>query len=113
MTTRVDRQEPRNKRIISAVSPAAIAPSRNNESTEALTNTDWSNSSLISMPGGAEARATLQRLLDLPDDIDSRGIAVFDDAQQDRTPPIRSHHVLLHQRAVADIAEILDKNRGA
>jgi hypothetical protein len=27
MTTRVERQEPRNSRIISTVSPAAIAPS--------------------------------------------------------------------------------------
>src|SRR5271166_1981321 len=67
MTTKVERQEPRNKRIIRAVRPAAIAPSRNTESTEALTNTDWSNSSLISMPGGAEARATFRRFGAKPD----------------------------------------------
>ena len=59
MTTRVDRHDPRNSRIISAVSPAAIAPSRSTPSTDCLTNTDWSNSSLICMPGGAAARADL------------------------------------------------------
>ena len=40
MTTRVDRHEPRNSRIISAVSPAAIAPSRTTPTTEFVTNTD-------------------------------------------------------------------------
>src|SRR5207253_7676206 len=40
-----------------------MAPSRSTESTEALTNTDWSKSSLISMPGGAEARATFSAFL--------------------------------------------------
>ena len=40
MTTRVERQDPRNTRIISAVSPAAIAPSRTTAVTALLTNTD-------------------------------------------------------------------------
>ena len=40
MTTTVDRHEPRNSRIISAVSPAAIAPSRSTPSTDCFTNTD-------------------------------------------------------------------------
>src|SRR5207248_8428009 len=55
----------------------------------------------------------LHSLFHLPDDVDSRGIAVLDDAQQNRTPAVRPHHILLHQRTVADIAEILDINRGA
>ena len=54
----VERQEPRNSRIINAVSAAAIAPSRTTLATADLTNTDWSNSSLILRPGGAAARAT-------------------------------------------------------
>jgi hypothetical protein len=40
MTTRVDRHDPRKSRIISAVSPAAIAPSRTTPTTEFVTNTD-------------------------------------------------------------------------
>ena len=56
ITTSVERHEPRNTRIINAVRPAAIAPSRNTPSTELVTNTDWSNSSLILRPGGAAAR---------------------------------------------------------
>jgi hypothetical protein len=40
ITTRVERHEPRNSRIISAVSPAAIAPSRSTPVIESFTNTD-------------------------------------------------------------------------
>ena len=40
ITTIVGRHEPRKSRIISAVSPAAIAPSRSTATTEATTNTD-------------------------------------------------------------------------
>ena len=47
MTIRVERHEPRNTRIIRAVSPAAMAPSRKTPITEETTKTDWSNSSLI------------------------------------------------------------------
>ena len=39
-TIRVDRHDPRNKRIISPVSPAAIAPSRNTPAIEAVTSFD-------------------------------------------------------------------------
>src|ERR1700733_5125804 len=63
ITTSVDRQEPRKIRIISAVRPAAIAPSLSTPLTELLTNTDWSNSSLIESPAGAAARATSSALL--------------------------------------------------
>src|SRR6202795_3836640 len=56
ITTRVERQEPRKIRIISAVRPAAMAPSRKTPLTEFVTNTDWSNSSLILSPAGAAAR---------------------------------------------------------
>ncbi len=40
MTTTVERHDPRNSRIISAVSPAAIAPSRSTPAIDCLTNTD-------------------------------------------------------------------------
>jgi len=40
ITTTVGRHEPRKSRIINAVSPAAIAPSRSTATTEEVTNTD-------------------------------------------------------------------------
>ncbi len=52
-TTSVERQEPRNTRIMSAVRPAAIAPSRKTLSMALLTKTDWSKSSWMFIPGGA------------------------------------------------------------
>ncbi len=57
ITTSVERQEPRKIRIISAVRPAAMAPSRSKPLTEFVTNIDWSNSSSIFSPAGAAARA--------------------------------------------------------
>ncbi len=62
ITTSVDRQEPRKIRIISAVRPAAIAPSRSTPFTEFVTNIDWSNSSLTLSPAGAAARIACSAL---------------------------------------------------
>src|ERR1700737_3264659 len=56
-TIKVDRQDPRNSRIISPVRPAAIAPSWRTPAIDAVTSFDWSNSSLMPRPGGAAARA--------------------------------------------------------
>ena len=55
ITISVDRHEPRNSRIISAVRPAAIAPSRTTPLTAAPTNSDWSASGTIWVPAGSEA----------------------------------------------------------
>src|SRR5580692_9630204 len=63
ITTIVGRHEPRKRRIISAVSPAAIAPSRSTATTDEVTNTDWSNSDLMTMPVGAAARAIFSTYL--------------------------------------------------
>ncbi len=48
---------------MSAVSPAAITPSRTTPITAETTKTDWSNSSLMTMPLGAAARATRSAFL--------------------------------------------------
>ena len=56
MTTSVLRQLPRKSRIMSPVRNAAIAPSTSTPVIAARTKSDWSKRSLISMPGGAEAR---------------------------------------------------------
>ena len=57
MTTMVGRHEPRKRRIIAAVRPAAIAPSRSTAMTEDATNTDWSNNDLTTTSEGNAARA--------------------------------------------------------
>ena len=57
MTISVLRQEPRNSRIISPVSPAAMAASLMTPCTLARTKTDWSNSGVIFRPLAAGGRA--------------------------------------------------------
>src|SRR5271165_367884 len=112
MTTRVERQEPRKRRIISAVSPAAIAPSRSTESTEAVTNTDWSNSSLISMPGGAEARATFSAFLTSLTTSTVEALPfLITLSRTERRPSDRTTFCCTSEPS--DMAEIPDENRGA
>ena len=55
-TITVLRKLPRNRRIIVAVSSAAIQPSTTSPSMARVTNVDWSESSSTSRPFGAEAR---------------------------------------------------------
>jgi hypothetical protein len=57
ITTNVERHDPRKRRIMSAVSAAAMAPSCTTPLIAEVTNTDWSNSSVMFMPAGAAARA--------------------------------------------------------
>ena len=52
---KVSRPFPRNSQIISAVSPAAIAPSDSTPSSAALTKMDWSKSVLTVMSCGSSA----------------------------------------------------------
>ena len=49
MTTTVDRHDPRNSRIISAVSAAAIAPSRYTALRTLPSTTYWTPSSLATL----------------------------------------------------------------
>ncbi len=100
MTTSVDRHEPRKTRIISAVRPAAIAPSRSTPLIDETTRTDWSNSSLMLRPDGAAARATCSACL-----------TALTTASVEALPFLMM--LRLHQRAIADGADILDEHRGA
>ena len=56
-TISVERQLPRKSRIMSPVSPAAMAPSRITPLIAARTNTDWSNSWCTSSEAGRPAVA--------------------------------------------------------
>jgi hypothetical protein len=55
----------------------------------------------------------LQRFLDGADDVERRDVAVLDHARQDRAQPVLSDDVLLHGKAVADVADILDEDHRA
>jgi hypothetical protein len=83
-----------------------MAPSRSTPLTELLTNTDWSNSSWTLSPAGAEARIACSAFL-TPLTSQRRGVSVLDHAEQDRTPAILAHDVLLHHRSVADLRHVL------
>ena len=65
------------------------------------------------MPGGAAARGDDQRLLDRVDDGERRGVAVLDDAEQDRAAAVGAHDVLLHGIAVVHLPDILHEHGGA
>ncbi len=52
-TTRVERHEPRKMKMVRPVSTAAITASRITSEMAPDTNTDWSNSILMSTPLGA------------------------------------------------------------
>ncbi len=51
----VERHEPRNSRIISAVSTAAITPLAHHARDRGLTNSDWSSSGVILSAAAASA----------------------------------------------------------
>ena len=68
---------------------------------------------MISRPAGAAGARNLEGLPDAVDDIERRGVAVLDDAEQNRALAVLSHDVLLHRRAVADLADILHEDRCA
>ena len=46
-------------------------------------------------------------------DVQCRGIAVLDDTEQYAAFSVGAHDILLHRRAVADIADIPDEHSGA
>ena len=52
-------------------------------------------------------------MLDRIDDRQSRGVAVLDDAEQHRALAVRPHDVLLHQIAVADVADVPEEDGSA
>src|SRR5246127_4377503 len=83
-TISVDRQDPRNSRIISPVRPAAIAPSRSTLAIDALTSFDLIDQLVDSQPGRCGLARDLKRLANPVDNGKRRGVAVLDDTQEDR-----------------------------
>ena len=113
MTTRVDRHEPRNSRIISAVSAAAIAPSRSTPVDRRLDEHRLIEQ-LIDVEAGRSRRAGHGKgRLDAVDDVERRGVAVLDHAEQHGAQAVLAHDVLLHRQAVAHLADVFHEHRGA
>ena len=113
MTTSVDRHEPRNSRIISAVSAAAIAPSRSTPATDCFDEHRLIEQLVDLEAGWRGGAGDRKRLAHAVDDVERRRIAVLDDAQQHRAPAVLAHDVLLHRRAVVNLADVLHEHRGA
>ena len=61
-------------------------------------------------PGRRRLTRDLQDLADAVHDRDRRGIAVLDDAQQDRATPVLANDVLLNRPAVVHLPDILEKH---
>ena len=88
-TIRVERHEPRNIRIMAPVSAAAMMPSRTTSEMAPDTKTDWSNSGVIFMSGGAAARIVGRKLFTLSTTDKRRGVAVLQHRFQHGMAPVR------------------------
>ena len=113
ITTNVERQEPRNRMIIIAVSTAAMAPSFEQPHDRFLDEHRLVEQFLDHHAGRRRCARGDQRVLDRVDDGERRGVAVLDDAEQDRAAAVGSHHVLLHGVAVMHLTDVLDEDGGA
>ena len=77
--------------IISPVSPAAITPSRSTSPMALDTNTDWSNSGVIVMSGGAAARIVGSAALTLFTTVSVEALPFFSSViSTERRPSVRT-----------------------
>ncbi len=107
------RHEPRNSRIINAVSAAAMTPSRKTPLMAARTNSDWSANSLTCRSGVTVAMTVRQRGFDASDDVQRGGVAGFHDGQQRAAHAVLAHGILLRRVAVVDLRHVAHVNGGA
>ena len=98
---------------MSAVRPAAIAPSLSNPMIRAL-DEDGLIEQLLDLHaarrGGAGDR---QCLPDRVDDRERGGVAVLDDAEENRLLAFSANDVLLDQPAIVNLSDVLDEYRRA
>ena len=105
----VERQLPRNSRIIMAVSPAAMTASRMTPTTARLDENRLVGESLDPQLRRQRLFHPRQHGANAVDDADRRGIAGFDDAKQHAATAILAHDVGLRRKSDADgrdVAEI-------
>jgi hypothetical protein len=101
----VERQLPRNSRIMTLVSAAAIAPSSATPLIAARTNTDWS---LIGTTFSASGRPafSVQLGAHAVDDRQRRGRAVLQHRHQHRAAAVDVHDIGLRRIAVVDVGDV-------
>ena len=113
MTTSVERHDPRNSRIINAVRAGRDRAFAQHAGHRLLDEHRLVEQLLDLHAGRRRGACRLQRLVDGIDDAQRRGIAVLDDAEQHRAPAVLPHHVLLHQPAIVNLADVLHEDRRA
>ena len=113
MTTRVDRHEPRNSRIINAVNAPAIAPSRTTINTGRFDEHRLIEQFIDFEAGGAASRAVLQHIAHPVYDVERGRIAVLDDAEQDRARCRPRGQCSAAPPSLANSADILEEHRRA
>ena len=100
------RQEPRNSRIISAVSAAAMTPSRTTPVMAARTKIDWSANSFTSRSAVRPLQDARHGLLDPADHVERGGGAGLIDGEQRAAHAVVAHDVLLRLVAVAHLGHV-------
>ena len=109
----VERQLPRNSRIIRLVSGAAMTPSNATPLIAARTNSDWSSIGVTSRLSGSDGLDLGELLLDAVDDVERRGRAVLQHRHQHRARAVDVHDVGLRRVAVAHVGDVADVDRRA
>ena len=97
----VERQLPRNNRIIRLVRAAAMAPSRTTPVMAAFTKIDWSVSRSILSESGSWALEQRQHVLDALHHVEGRGRAVLQHGGEHGAAAIDMHDIVLRRVAVA------------
>ncbi len=109
----VERQLPRNSRIITLVSSAAMTPSKATPVMAPRTNSDWSPIKPILSASGSESLTSMTLLLDAGDDIERRDRSGLQHHHQDRTVAVDVHDIGLRRVAVAHAGDVADIDHGA
>ena len=109
----VERQLPRNSRIMTLVSSAAMMPSRATPVMAPRTNSDWSPMKPILSASGSEDLYSCNLLLDAGDDIERRDRAGLQHHHQHRAVAVDMHDVGLRRVAVADGGDVAHIDHGA
>ena len=111
--TRVERQLPRNSRIIRLVRAAAMTPSLTTPDTAARTKMDWSASGTTFSDLRQGLLQARQHRLDVIHDVEGGGRAALQHRHQHGATAIHAHHIALGRRAVAHMGDVAHVDGGA
>ncbi len=106
----VSRQLPRNSRIISAVSAAAMRPPILTLDSAALTKIDWSKIGLITTPRGMTLRMSVSAARTPVDHRQCRCPAGFTDREQCAPLAVHGDRVCLDLEAIVHVRDVAHEN---